>query len=171
MINKIAVRIDNEEDLEKFSCICESEGWESSLYIYRGFNPIEYPIYFNLSSTPSLSWDYIDFYVKNGFDIISIQEALNMFNMWIPKKGETVLAKFKHEWEPVVFIAEYDGRYVCKDNMNVCFFDEIKEYPKHHNVVLCVDYETESQKFQTSLTEEQVQQTIDFMKGLKENDQ
>lgn len=108
---------------------------------------------------------------RNNFNIITTQEALDIFNIWVPEKGETVLAKFKHEWEPVVFIAEYDGRYVCKDNLNVYFFDEIKEYPKRCDVVLYVCYKSESQKFELSLTEEQVQQTIEFMKGLKEHDQ
>lgn len=172
MNDKIVVRIDSEEDIEMFKHIAECKGWDGKFLTHDMFKNVkDYYIGVNLSLLPSLGWDFISHYERNNFDIITIQEALDMFDVWIPKKGETVLAKFGHEWESVVFIAEYDGRYVCQDNLDVYFFDEIKEYPKRYSVVLCADHETKPKRFELSLTEEQVQQTIDFMKGLQEHDQ
>lgn len=178
MNDKIVVRIDSEEDIETFKTIAESNGWECGFItrnMLKPLTPKEEPMCFNISSLPSLGWDYISYYESQNFDIITIQEALDMFNVWIPKKGETVLAKFlakfDYVWEPVVFIAEYDGRYVCKDNLDLYFFDEIKEYPVYYKSRLVTYYKTGTETFELSLTEEQVQQTIEFMKGLKEHDQ
>ena len=170
MSDKIVVRIDSEESIEKFKGLAETNGWNDKFIIYelyrRRLGVKDNHIGINLSNLPSLNWDRISYYETCEFHIITIQEALDMFDEWIPKKGETVLAKFKHEWEPVVFIAEYDGRYVCKDNLNVYFFDEIKEYPVHYKSTLVTHYKTGTETFEAYLTEEQVQQTIEFMKGL-----